>query len=94
MKPHEKKEFKLIDNTFTPEEANAVLTTLINSKIAYHNLDDFSNFVRVDRNIEHSKKRISELIETKNAMKTFIDAANESGHNLVIKSNIIIEFTN
>ena len=93
MIKEEKKEFKLIESTFTPEEANAVLTNLINSKINYHNLDDFSNFVRSDRNIEHSKRRVSELNETKTAMKLFIETANENGFNLLIKSSIAIEFT-
>ena len=93
MNATEKKEFKLIESTFTPEEANAVLTNIINSKINYHNLDDFSNFVRADRNIEHSKRRVSELNETKKALKSFIDLANENGYNLLIKSSIAIEFT-
>ena len=93
MKKEEKKDFKLIDSTFSPNEANAVLTNLINSKINYHKLDDFSNFVRNDRNIEHSKKRISELNETKEQMKSFIDLANHNGSNLIIKSIISIEFT-
>lgn len=94
MKTQEVKEFKLIDNTFTPDEANALLISLINSKINYHNLDDFSNFVRMDRNIEHSKKRVLELNETKNTIRSFIDLANEKGCNLMVKSTISIAFTN
>ncbi|WP_264521551.1 hypothetical protein [Flavobacterium sp. N1994] len=93
MEAIEKKEFQLIDGIFSPDEANAVLTNLITSKINYHNLDDFSHFVRSDRNIEHSKKRISELIATKNDMKSFIAMAKEKGCHLVIKSSIAIEIT-
>ena len=93
MKEEEKKDFILIDGTFSPTEANAVLTNLITSKINYHILDDFSNFVRNDRNVEHSKKRISELTETKEQLRSFIDLANHSGSKLSIKSIISIEFT-
>jgi hypothetical protein len=35
--------FKLIDGIFTAEEAEKVLTTLLNYKIDYHNREDFSN---------------------------------------------------
>jgi len=91
MKTQDHHEFQLIDSIFTPEEANTVLSNLISSKINYHNLDDFSNFVRFDRTIAHSKKRIAELNETKAKLKQYIDVAQQKGCNLIVKSKVFIE---
>ena len=93
MKVEERKEFKLIDGTFTPEEANSVLSSLIANKIHYHTIDDFSNHVRYDRDSGHSKNRIEALKNTQEELKRFTDLAKEQGANLVIKSNISLEYT-
>jgi hypothetical protein len=42
--------FKLIDGIFT-EEAEKVLTTLLNYKIDYHNREDFSNHIRFNQSM-------------------------------------------
>ena len=93
MKPEEKKEFKLIDSTFTPIEANNVLSELIKSKISYHKLDDFSQHIRFERDSQHSKNRIEQLQATQEELKEFINVAKAKGVNLVIKSNVFIEYT-
>lgn len=84
--------FKLIDGVFTPEEAAKVLTTLINSKIDYHNLEDFSNHIRFNKDLAHSKKRVVELTEAKETIKNLLEAATANGLNLVLKSTIEISF--
>lgn len=77
MKTVEK--YKLIDGTFSVEEAEKILTMLFNYKIDFHNREDFSNHVRFNKNIENSKKRILELIETKDAIKkSFADLKSEN----------------
>ncbi len=93
MKTEEKKEFKLIDSTFTPNEANNVLSDLIKSKISYHKLDDFSQHIRFERDSQHSKNRIEQLQATQEDLKEFINIAKAKGVNLVIKSNVFIEYT-
>ncbi|HCQ12546.1 hypothetical protein [Flavobacterium sp.] len=93
MKTEEKKEFKLIDSTFTPNEANNVLSDLIKSKISYHKLDDFSQHIRFERDSQHSKNRIEQLQATQEELKEFINIAKAKGVNLVIKSNVFIEYT-
>ena len=82
--------FKLIDGIFTAEEAEKVLTTLLNYKIDYHNREDFSNHIRFNQNIEHSKKRINELNSTKDEIKKMIQESKKEGFNLIISSNITI----
>lgn len=84
-------EFKLIDGTFSIEDADRVLTTLLNYKIDYHNREDFSNHIRFNKDIEHSKKRIQELTETKEQIKNLIKNSKSEDIKFVIKSNISIE---
>jgi hypothetical protein len=45
-----KSEHKLIDGIFEPDEAKNMLNSLINNKINFHNLEDFSNSIRFDIN--------------------------------------------
>lgn len=85
------KEYTLIDGTFSVEDADRVLTTLINYKIDYHNREDFSNHIRFNKDIEHSKKRIQELTETKEQIKELIQKSKSEDIKFVIKSNISIE---
>lgn len=84
-------EYKLIDGTFTAEDADRILTTLLNYKIDYHNREDFSNHIRFNKDIEHSKKRIQELTETKEQIKNLIQDSKSEDIKFVIKSNISIE---
>ena len=85
------KEHKLIDGIFSAEDADRVLTTLLNYKIDYHNREDFSNHIRFNKDIEHSKKRIQELTETKEQIKELIQKSKSENIKFVIKSNISIE---
>lgn len=82
--------FKLIDGVFSAEDAEKVLTTLLNYKIDYHNREDFSNHIRFNQSIEHSKKRIQELNTTKEEVKQMIQESKKEGLNLVINSTITI----
>ncbi|MFV8354629.1 hypothetical protein ACNQGB_00395 [Flavobacterium sp. XS1P32] len=82
--------FKLIDGIFIAEEAEKVLTTLLNYKIDYHNREDFSNHIRFNQSIENSKKRIQELNSTKDDIKKMIQESKKEGYNLIINSNITI----
>ena len=84
-------EFKLMDGTFSIEDANRVLTTLLNYKIDYHNREDFSNHIRFNKNLEHSKKRIQELTEAKEQIRSLILNSDSQDIKFVIKSNISIE---
>lgn len=92
MKTENKKEFKLIDSTFSPIEANNVLSDLIKSKISYHKLDDFSQHIRFERDSQHSKNRIEQLQATQEELREFINIAKANGVNLTIKSTVFIEY--
>jgi hypothetical protein len=83
-------EFKFIDGIFSSDEAAYILTALFDYKIDYHNREDFSNHIRFDQDLSHSKKRIDELITAKEAIKKLIDESKTSSSNLVIKSTVTI----
>jgi hypothetical protein len=94
MNTTEKKEFQLIDSTFTPEEANSLLASLIANKINYHKIDDFSNHIRYDRDSGHSRKRVEELQKTKEELTEFTREAKRKGVNVVVTSRVYIEYSN
>ena len=60
-----KEPIKLIEGKFSPEDAKEVLLELINHKINFHSLKNFSSEERFSQTIEGSKKRIEYLKEAK-----------------------------
>ena len=83
-------EFTLIDGKFTVEQAEQVLIALVNYKIDFHNREDFSNHIRFNDNLEHSKKRVSQLQATKITIQKLLQSLKTSDNNLVIKSTITV----
>ncbi|MCB9221672.1 MAG: hypothetical protein H6615_07645 [Ignavibacteria bacterium] len=67
------KEFKLIDSSFTNEEARAVLLSLINYKIQFHSQKIFSSYIRFGRDDIKSKNRIVELEAIKQKLVAHFD---------------------
>ena len=84
---------KLIDSVFTPSEAGKVLTLLINNKINYHNLEDFSNHIRFNNDLSHSKKRVQELHLAKDEIDKIVELAKNEGLNLSVNSVIEIKLS-
>jgi hypothetical protein len=54
-------QFKLVEGQYTSLEAQKILLGLINSKINFHQLENFSNEIRFNENSAHSKIRIELL---------------------------------
>jgi hypothetical protein len=54
-------QFKLVEGQYTPLEAKKILLGLINSKINFHQLENFSNEIRFSESAAHSKIRIELL---------------------------------
>jgi hypothetical protein len=83
-------DFKFIDGVFTFDDADKLLIALLNYKIDYHNREDFSNHIRFNQEMTHSKVRIQELIATKDEIKQVIASAKEKNKKLVINSTLTI----
>lgn len=87
----ENPEFKLIKGTFSPEQAKIILNSLINSKINFHNLEDFSNSIRFNADDSYSKKRIDELNEMKIKMNQLMSDADLKGKEVELKCQFEIK---
>ena len=83
--------FTLIDGTFSAIDAEQVLTTLLNYKIDYHNREDFSNHIRFNKSLEHSKKRIQELTDTKIEIIKLLSDFKSDEVKIKLKSTISIQ---
>jgi hypothetical protein len=83
----------LIDNIFTPSEANDVLISIIRNKINFHNLEIFSLEERNGENIERSKKRLLELKASNQKLIEIIQFAERNDKKLKVYSSIDIEIT-
>jgi hypothetical protein len=83
-------EYKLVNGVFSAEEAQKIIMSLINSKIDFHNLNAFSDFIRHNSAADDSKSRIEELIQTREDIIKLIQEAEKKGKKLSIKSNISV----
>lgn len=82
-------EFELVNGNFSPEEAKTVINSLINSKINFHNLEDFSNSIRFNSDSSNSKIRIEQLNEIKTKINQLLTEANSK--NLSVELNCHFE---
>lgn len=87
----EYKKIKLIDGIFKPNEAQRVLSGVLNSKINYHKLEDFSNHIRFDSAVSNSKKRIDELQNAQQELIDLMEFAKINNKIIAVKSEIIIQ---
>ncbi len=85
-----KHEFQLIEGEFFPNEALKLLMSLLNNKINYHQLESFSNQIRIGSDFSHSKKRVEYLKQSIEDIKLILKDAEESGKQLKIESIIQI----
>lgn len=81
---------KLIEGIFDPNEAKTLLNSLINNKISFHSLEDFSSQIRFNKDANHSKKRIEELNKMKGLIEEVIHLAETERHTLEIECMIKI----
>ena len=85
-----KEPIKLIEGKFSPEDAKEVLLELINHKINFHSLKNFSSEERFGQSIEGSKKRIEYLKKAKEKIVKIIDKATDTNCHLRLESSINI----
>jgi len=75
MKTHET---KLMEGAFTKESAKTLLVELLSYKIRYHQLKKFSDDERFGTDIDHSEKRMHELMEAREELVQWLDSLNGS----------------
>lgn len=90
MKDNHKHEFQLIEGEFLPDEALKLMMSLLNNKINYHQLESFSNQIRIGKDVSHSQKRVEYLKKSIEDIKKILKEAEENGVKLKIESVIQI----
>jgi hypothetical protein len=81
---------QLTKGPFTNEEAKEVLFNLINTKINFHNLKNFSSDIRSGKADEVGLKRVLELTEAKTTIDQIISYANKENLKIKIDTDIMI----
>lgn len=89
--PEKVEDYKLIDGTFMPADANRFLMKLINSKIDYHNLEILSMRERFNGDVSHSLKRVEELKETQEALRQLLNIAFDNGMEVRVHCSVQLE---
>jgi len=87
-----KQPIKLIEGKFSPEDAKVVLVELINQKIHFHSLKNFSSEERFGKPLEGAQKRIEDLKASRDEIILIIQQAVDNNTNLRIESSINISF--
>jgi len=69
-------DFALIDNTYSAENAREVITSLINDKIKFLNIQMLSNHERFGSDVSYFEKRVKQLeADRKRMIALFTDCA-------------------
>ncbi len=84
------KEFKLIEGTFSPEEANQVLGAMVKSKINYHSIEKHSHSELSGGNSANSEERLRYLHDLNAQLKKLFETAAAENKRLKISGNIVI----
>jgi len=82
----------LIKGTFTPSEAQELLLDLLNSKINFHNIKNWSSRERFGKPDADSEQKLKHLMESRNKVKTLISKLiNEGNEEKSVTLNSTIE---
>lgn len=87
----ENKSYRLINGSFSPDAARQVLLSLINHKINFQQLNNWSHRERFGEDNPAAIKRVEELGQTREDIAQLITEAAAAGMKLSINSNIEIE---
>jgi|AntRauTorckE6833_2_1112554.scaffolds.fasta_scaffold156005_2 hypothetical protein len=87
-----KEEINLIKGEFTPIEAQEIINHIIDKKIQFHNIKNFSDQIRFGKVDEDRLERIKELEESKKDFQKTILGAIDEGKKMRIKSIVEIEY--
>lgn len=87
----EKKNYCLISGSFNPDAARQVLLSLINHKINFHRLNDWSHRERFGQDNPAAVKRVEELGQAREDIAQLLEEAAAMGLKLRIRSDIEIE---
>lgn len=89
-KTEQKLTFDLIDGTFLPQETMEIINHIIQKKIDFHELRNFSETIRFGINNENSSQRIATLLTHQKELANYLKNAIDFNELLDIKASISI----
>ena len=84
----QKHQFNLINNTYSAEAAKEVLTSLINDKIRFLNIQILSAHERFGENAVQLESRVKELEADRNRLIEILNKAAENNAEIEILSSV------
>lgn len=86
-----KETIELIKGTFTPDEAREILLQLLDSKIKFHNVKNWSSRERFGKPDAYSEQRLEHLMESRKKVQTLISKSMDEEKLMTINSIIEID---
>ena len=84
------KDYKLIEGTFSDQEAKDILKNFFESKIHFHEMRNFSSEERFGHKDDMAVKRIPELKQASKNILEIVQQAKLSNKRLLINANVQI----
>ena len=81
---------ELIKGTFTPDEAREILLQLLDSKIKFHNVKNWSSRERFGKPDVYSEQRLEHLTESRKKVQTLVSKSIDDEKTITIHSSIEI----
>lgn len=81
---------ELIKGTFTPDEAREILLRLLNSKINFHNLKNWSSRERFGKPDAASEERLRHLEESRKKVEALVSESINEEKTMIINSSVEI----
>ncbi|MGA0559718.1 hypothetical protein ACO2Q8_23860 [Larkinella sp. VNQ87] len=90
---NETEKIVLIDGTFLCKEAKEILTSVLTTKINFHQMKNFSSHELFGKDDVIAKKRIPALKKEMQKVQSILQKAEEKNKHLIISSEIKIALT-
>jgi hypothetical protein len=87
------KDYKLIEGTFSDQEAKDIFKNFFESKIHFHEMKNFSSEERFGKKDAVAVKRIPELKKASKQIFELVQEAQQKNKKLQIKANIEVRLT-
>ena len=81
---------ELIKGTFTPDHAREILLQLLDSKINFHNLKNWSSRERLGKPDAYSEQRLGHLKESRKKVQALVSKSIDEEKTVTINSTIEI----
>lgn len=81
---------QLVNGNFSPADASEIINLLINTKINFLKLRNFSQQMRFDRTDDEALRAIDRLQDSKESIRQLIQEATTAGRSVIVKSDITI----